>query len=48
MVWLIVLLVLLALIVIALIALYNRFVRYRNRVDNAWRRSRCSSSAGGI
>ena len=27
---------LLALIVIALIALYNRFVRYRNRVDNAW------------
>ncbi len=36
MVWLIVLLVLLALIVIALIALYNRFVRYRNRVDNAW------------
>src|SRR4249919_1319135 len=36
MAWLIVLLVLLALIVIALIALYNRFVRYRNRVDNAW------------
>ena len=36
MVWLIVLLVILALIVIALIALYNRFVRYRNRVDNAW------------
>jgi LemA protein len=31
MVWVIVLLV-----VIALIALYNRFVRYRNRVDNAW------------
>ena len=36
MVWLIVLLVIVALIVIALIALYNRFVRYRNRVDNAW------------
>ena len=36
MVWLIVLLVIFALIVIALIALYNRFVRYRNRVDNAW------------
>ena len=36
MVWLIVLLVVVALIVIALIALYNRFVRYRNRVDNAW------------
>ena len=36
MVWLIVLLVIIALIVIALIALYNRFVRYRNRVDNAW------------
>src|SRR6186713_3087681 len=36
MVWIIVLLVIVALIVIALIALYNRFVRYRNRVDNAW------------
>src|SRR6188508_738472 len=36
MVWLIVLLVIVALIVIALIALYNRFVRYRNRVDNSW------------
>ena len=36
MVWLIVLIVVVALIVIALIALYNRFVRYRNRVDNAW------------
>jgi hypothetical protein len=36
MLWLIVLLVIVALIVIALIALYNRFVRYRNRVDNAW------------
>jgi LemA protein len=36
MVWLIVILVIVALIVIALIALYNRFVRLRNRVDNAW------------
>ena len=36
MVWVIVLLVVVALLVIALIALYNRFVRYRNRVDNAW------------
>jgi len=36
MVWVIVLIVIVALIVIALIALYNRFVRYRNRVDNAW------------
>lgn len=36
MVWVIVLLVVIALIVITLIALYNRFVRYRNRVDNAW------------
>jgi LemA protein len=35
MVW-IVILVIVALLVIALIALYNRFVRYRNRVDNAW------------
>src|SRR5512132_1498350 len=32
----VVLLVLVALVVIALIGLYNRFVRYRNRVDNAW------------
>ena len=36
MVWLIVILVVAALIVLALIALYNRFVRYRNRVDNSW------------
>jgi LemA protein len=36
MVWLIVILVIVALLVIALIALYNRFVRLRNRVDNAW------------
>jgi LemA protein len=36
MIWLIVLLVVAAVIVLALIALYNRFVRYRNRVDNAW------------
>jgi LemA protein len=32
----IVILVVVALLVIALIALYNRFVRLRNRVDNAW------------
>jgi LemA protein len=36
MVWLIVILVIVALLVIALITLYNRFVRLRNRVDNAW------------
>jgi len=36
MIWVIVLLIVIALIVVALIALYNRFVRYRNRVDNAW------------
>jgi LemA protein len=36
MVWLIALLVLVALIVIVLVVLYNRFVRLRNRVDNAW------------
>jgi LemA protein len=35
MVW-IVILVVVALLVIALITLYNRFVRLRNRVDNAW------------
>jgi len=36
MIWVIVLLVVVALVVISLIALYNRLVRYRNRVDNAW------------
>jgi LemA protein len=36
MVWAVVILVLLALIVIAVVVLYNRFVRLRNRVDNAW------------
>jgi LemA protein len=36
MVWLIVLLVIVVLLVLALVTLYNRFVRYRNRVDNAW------------
>ncbi|MCZ7587379.1 MAG: LemA family protein [Gaiella sp.] len=36
MVWIIVLVVIVALIVLALITLYNRFVRLRNRVDNAW------------
>ena len=35
MVW-IVILVVVGLLVLALIALYNRFVRLRNRVDNAW------------
>jgi LemA protein len=35
-VWLIALLVLVALVVIVLVVLYNRFVRLRNRVDNAW------------
>jgi LemA protein len=35
MVW-IVLLVVVALLVLGLIVLYNRFVRLRNRVDNAW------------
>ena len=36
MVWVIVILAVLALIAIALVVLYNRFVRLRNRVDNAW------------
>ena len=36
MVWVIVILVLLALIAIALVVYYNRFVQFRNRVDNAW------------
>jgi len=36
MVWLIVILAIVALLVVALVVLYNRFVRLRNRVDNAW------------
>ena len=36
MVVVIVILVIVGLLVLALIALYNRFVRLRNRVDNAW------------
>jgi len=35
-VWLIVLLVVLGLLAVLLVTLYNRFVRLRNRVDNAW------------
>ena len=36
MVWAIVVLAVIALAAIALVVLYNRFVRLRNRVDNAW------------
>jgi len=36
MVWLIVVLAALAAVAIILVVLYNRFVRLRNRVDNAW------------
>ena len=36
MVWVLVLLGVVALIVLALVLLYNRLVRLRNRVDNAW------------
>jgi LemA protein len=35
-IWLIVVLVVVALVAISLITLYNRLVRLRNRVDNAW------------
>jgi LemA protein len=35
-IWAIVILAALALIAIVLVVLYNRFVRLRNRVDNAW------------
>jgi LemA protein len=35
-VWVIVILTVLALLAIAVVVLYNRFVRLRNRVDNAW------------
>ena len=36
MVWLVVVLALVALIAVGLVVLYNRLVRLRNRVDNAW------------
>jgi LemA protein len=36
MVWVIALLVFVALVVLVLVVFYNRFVRLRNRVDNAW------------
>ena len=36
MTWLIVILVIVAIAAVLLIVLYNRFVRLRNRVDNAW------------
>ena len=36
MVWAIVILAVVALVAIVLVLLYNRFVRLRNRVDNAW------------
>ena len=36
MIWLVVLIVVLLAIVVGLVVLYNRFVRLRNRVDNAW------------
>ena len=36
MTWLIVILVLVAVAALLLVVLYNRFVRLRNRVDNAW------------
>lgn len=36
MVWVIVVLALVAVVLVALVVLYNRFVRLRNRVDNAW------------
>ncbi len=36
MTWLIAVLVVVAVVLIALVVLYNRFVRLRNRVDNAW------------
>jgi LemA protein len=35
-IWLIVLIVVVLLLVVLAIAFYNRLVRYRNRVDNAW------------
>ena len=36
MLWILVLLVIVLLVAIALVLFYNRLVRLRNRVDNAW------------
>ena len=36
MVWVIVLVVVLVVLALLLVGLYNRLVRLRNRVDNAW------------
>ena len=36
MIWVIVLVVILVLLALVVVGLYNRLVRYRNRVDNAW------------
>jgi LemA protein len=36
MVWVIVLVAIVVVVALLLVALYNRLVRYRNRVDNAW------------
>ena len=36
MIWAIVLVVILVLLALVVVGLYNRLVRYRNRVDNAW------------
>ena len=36
MLWVIILVAFVLVVVLALVALYNRFVRLRNRVDNAW------------
>jgi LemA protein len=35
-IWVIVLVVILVVLALVLVGLYNRLVRYRNRVDNAW------------
>ena len=36
MIWVIVLIVILVVLALIVVGLYNRLVRYRNRVDNAW------------
>jgi LemA protein len=36
MLWIVILIALVLVVVLALVALYNRLVRFRNRVDNAW------------
>ena len=48
MVWVLVILAVVAVVLIVLVLLYNRFVRLRNRVDNAWAQIEVQLSDAGI